>query len=279
MANPRPGRLHVVATPIGNLDDLSPRALRTLREAALVAAEDTRHTQQLLAANGVRTALISLHDYNEAQQVDTLLARLRAGDDVALVSDAGTPLISDPGYRLVRAVREAGIEVSPVPGPCAAIAALSVAGIASDRFAFEGFLPAKSSARREKIQALAGEPRTLMFYESSHRIEETLADLAALLGDERRAVIARELTKRFETVLDGTLTALHARVAADGDQRRGEFVVIVEGAPEDADAALREGKRLYALLSAHVSPSQAARLAAEFTGAPRKRLYGGGADA
>lgn len=279
MATSRPGRLHVVATPIGNLDDLSPRALRTLREAALVAAEDTRHTQQLLAANGVRTPMISLHDYNEAQQVDTLLARLRAGDDVALVSDAGTPLISDPGYRLVRAVREAGIEVSPVPGPCAAIAALSVAGIASDRFAFEGFLPAKSSARREKLQALAGEPRTLMFYESSHRIEEMLADLAALFGDGRRAVIARELTKRFETVLDGTLAELHARVAADSDQRRGEFVVIVEGAPEDADAALREGRRLYALLAAHVSPSQAARIAAEFTGASRKQLYGGGDNA
>lgn len=279
MATSRPGRLHVVATPIGNLDDLSPRALRTLREAALVAAEDTRHTQQLLAANGVRTPMISLHDYNEAQQVDTLLARLRAGDDVALVSDAGTPLISDPGYRLVRAVREAGIEVSPVPGPCAAIAALSVAGIASDRFAFEGFLPAKSSARREKLQALAGEPRTLMFYESSHRIEEMLADLAALFGDGRRAVVARELTKRFETVLDGTLATLHARVAADSDQRRGEFVVIVEGAPEDADAALLEGRRLYALLAAHVSPSQAARIAAEFTGASRKQLYGGGDNA
>ena len=275
MASHAPGRLHVVATPIGNLDDLSPRALRTLREAALVAAEDTRHTQQLLAANGVRTPMIALHDHNEAQQVDALLARLRAGDDIALVSDAGTPLISDPGYRLVRAVREAGIAVSPVPGPCAAIAALSVAGIASDRFAFEGFLPAKSSARREALQALAGEPRTLIFYESSHRIEEMLGDLVAVFGDVRRAVVARELTKRFETVLDGSLAAIHATVAAEPDQRRGEFVVVVEGAPPDDDAALREGRRLYALLSAHVSPSQAARLAAEFTGAPRKRLYGG----
>jgi 16S rRNA (cytidine1402-2'-O)-methyltransferase len=279
MSSKPPGRLHVVATPIGNLEDLSPRALRTLREVALVAAEDTRHTQQLLAANGVRTPMLSLHDHNEAQQIDTLLARLRAGDQVALVSDAGTPLISDPGYRLVRAVREAGLEVSPVPGPCAAIAALSVAGIASDRFAFEGFLPAKSSARREKLQALAGEPRTLVFYESSHRIEECLADMAAVLGDERRASVSRELTKRFETVLDGSLAALHARVMADSDQRRGEFVVIVEGAPEDADAALREGKRLYALLTAHVSPSQAARIAAEFTGASRKQLYGGGDNA
>jgi 16S rRNA (cytidine1402-2'-O)-methyltransferase len=279
MSSKPPGRLHVVATPIGNLDDLSPRALRTLREAALVAAEDTRHTQQLLAANGVRTPMLSLHDHNEAQQIETLLARLRAGEQIALVSDAGTPLISDPGYRLVRAVREAGIEVSPVPGPCAAIAALSVAGIASDRFAFEGFLPPKASARRKKLQSLAGEPRTLVFYESSHRIEECLADLATVLGDERRASVARELTKRFETVLDGSLAALRDRVAGDPDQRRGEFVVIVEGAGEDHDAALREGKRLYALLAAHVSPSQAARLAAEFTGAPRKQLYGGGDNA
>ncbi len=271
----RTGRLHVVATPIGNLEDLSPRALRTLREVALIAAEDTRHTQQLLAANGVRTAMLSLHDHNESQQIDTLLQRLRAGEDVALVSDAGTPLISDPGYRLVRAVREAGIDVSPVPGACAAIAALSVAGIASDRFAFEGFLPPKSSARRERLQALSNESRTLVFYESSHRIDEALADLAAVLGDERRAAVARELTKRFETVLDGTLATLRDRVANDADQRRGEFVVIVEGAPEDADVALSEGRRLYALLAAHLPPSQAARVAAEFTGASRKALYGG----
>jgi 16S rRNA (cytidine1402-2'-O)-methyltransferase len=271
----RTGRLHVVATPIGNLEDLSPRALRTLREVALIAAEDTRHTQQLLAANGVRTAMLSLHDHNESQQIDTLLQRLRAGEDVALVSDAGTPLISDPGYRLVRAVREAGIDVSPVPGACAAIAALSVAGIASDRFAFEGFLPPKSSARRERLQALSNESRTLVFYESSHRIDEALVDLAAVLGGERRAALARELTKRFETVLDGTLATLRDRVANDADQRRGEFVVIVEGAPEDADAALSEGRRLYALLTAHLPPSQAARVAAEFTGASRKALYGG----
>ncbi len=270
------GRLHVVATPIGNLEDLSPRALRTLREVALVAAEDTRHTQQLLAANGVRTPMLSLHDHNESQQVETLLARLRAGDDVALVSDAGTPLISDPGYRLVRAVREAGIAVSPVPGPCAAIAALCVAGIASDRFAFEGFLSAKTGVRREQLRALAAEPRTLVFYESGHRIEESLADMVQTLGAERRAAIARELTKRFETVLDGTLGALAARVAGDADQRRGEFVLVVEGAGEDADAALHEGRRVYALLSQHLPPSTAARLAAELSGAPRKALYGGG---
>jgi 16S rRNA (cytidine1402-2'-O)-methyltransferase len=268
------GCLHVVATPIGNLEDLSPRALRTLREVALIAAEDTRHTQQLLAAHGVRANLVSLHEHNEAQQIETLLQRLRAGDDLALVSDAGTPLVSDPGYRLVRAVREAGLRVSPVPGPCAAIAALSVAGIASDRFAFEGFLPAKPGARRERLELLAREPRSLVFYESAHRIEEALVDMAAVLGS-RRALLARELTKRFETLLDGTLEQLAARVAQDPDQRRGEFVLVVDGAPEDEDAALREGRRVYAVLSAHLPPSTAARVAAELTGAPRKALYGG----
>ena len=273
--NTRPvGRLHVVATPIGNLEDLSPRALRTLREVALIAAEDTRHTQQLLAANGVRAELVALHDHNEAQQVDAIVARLRGGDDIALVSDAGTPLVSDPGYRLVRAVREAGLVVSPVPGACAAIAALSVAGIASDRFAFEGFLPPKSSARRERLEALAGEQRTLVFYESSHRIEESLADLRDVFGAERRGVVARELTKRFETVLDGSLAALAQRVADDPDQRRGEFVLVVDGADDDEDGVLREGRRVYAALVAHLPPSTAARVAAELTGAPRKQLYG-----
>jgi 16S rRNA (cytidine1402-2'-O)-methyltransferase len=275
MNTPAAGRLHVVATPIGNLDDLSPRALRTLREVAVIAAEDTRHTQQLLAANGVRASLVALHEHNEAQQVESLLARLRAGEDIALVSDAGTPLISDPGYRLVRAAREAGIVVSPVPGACAAIAALSVAGIASDRFAFEGFLPARAGARRERLQSLAAEPRTLVFYESAHRIEESLCDLRDVIGAQRHAVVARELTKRFETVLDGSLEALAQRVAADPDQRRGEFVLVVDGAPADDDAALREGRRLYAALVAHLPPSTAARVAAELSGASRKSLYGG----
>lgn len=268
------GTLHVVATPIGNLEDLSPRALRTLKEVAVVAAEDTRHTQQLLSAFGMRATMVSLHDHNETQQIDALVARLRAGDDVALVSDAGTPLISDPGYRLVRAVREAGLAVSPVPGACAAIAALSVAGIASDRFAFEGFLPSKSGARRERLQALAAEARSLVFYESSHRIEDSLVDMRDAFGAERRAVLARELTKRFETVLDGSLAVLAERVAQDADQRRGEFVLVVEGAPVDADAALREGRRLYAALVAHLPPSTAARVAADLSGASRKALYG-----
>ena len=270
-----PGTLHIVATPIGNLGDLSPRALETLRGVAAICAEDTRHTRQLLAHFGLERPLLALHQHNEDAQAAQLIARLQAGDSLALVSDAGTPLVSDPGFRLGRAARAAGIRVSPVPGACAAIAALSVAGLASDRFAFEGFLPAKASARRERLARLAAEPRTLLFYESAHRIEEALADMAVAFGDERPAVIARELTKLFETVLDGTLAQLRERVAADPNQRKGEFVVMIEGAGEDADAQVVEGRRLYAKLVEYLKPSQAAKLAAELSGAPRKALYGG----
>lgn len=280
MSDSTPGRLHVVATPIGNLGDLSPRALETLRSVDAIAAEDTRHTQKLLAAFGARATLIALHDHNEAAQSAQLVARMLAGADIALVSDAGTPLISDPGFRLVCAAREAGIVVTPVPGACAAIAALSVAGIGSDRFVFEGFLPNKAAARRERLEALAAEPRTLIFYESSHRIAATLDDAAAAFGPQRHAVLARELTKRFETVLDGTLAELVERLAQDADQHRGEFVLIVEGAPEgDDDTALVLGRRAFSLLREHLPPSQAARLAAEISGAPRKRLYAMGDEA
>src|SRR5690606_27013910 len=249
---PSAGVLHVVATPIGNLGDLSPRAGGVLGSVAAICAEDTRHTRQLLAQIGVSTPLLALHEHNEDALAPRLVARLQAGESLALVSDAGTPLVSDPGFRLVRAAREAGIRVSPVPGPCALVAALSVAGRASDRFAFEGFLPAKGAARRERLAALAGETRTLIFYESSHRIEAMLADAAAAFGDDRRAVLARELTKLFETVLDGSLAALHARVVADPDQRKGEFVVVVEGAGEDGAARLAEGRRVYGLLAAEL---------------------------
>ena len=271
---PPAGTLHVVATPIGNLADLSPRALETLRTVAAVCAEDTRHTRQLLAHFGIERPLLALHEHNEADVADRLVARMLGGDSLALVSDAGTPLVSDPGFRLVRAAREAGVRVSPVPGPSAIIAALSVAGLPSDRFSFEGFLPAKAGARRERLAALAGETRTLVFYESSHRIADTLADCVAAFGGERPAVLARELTKLFETVLDGSLAALRARVDADANQRKGEFVLLVQGAAEDADARVAEGRRVYALLAAELKPSLAAKLAAEITGAPRRALYG-----
>jgi len=269
------GTLHVVATPIGNLADLSPRALETLRKVAAICAEDTRRTRQLLAHYGVERPLLALHDHNEAEVADRLVARLLSGESLALVSDAGTPLVSDPGFRLVRAARAAGIRVSPVPGASALIAALSVAGLPSDRFVFEGFLPAKAGARRQRLAALAGETRTLLFYESAHRIAETLADCVDVLGAQRPAVLARELTKLFETVLDGTLAELRTRVEADPDQRKGEFVLLVHGAGDDADARVAEGRRVYARLSEHLPPSTAARLAAELTGAPRKALYGG----
>ena len=268
--------LHVVATPIGNLGDLSPRAQQVLREVAAICAEDTRRSGQLLSHFGISTPLVALHEHNEQQMAERLVARLLAGESLALVSDAGTPLVSDPGFRLVRAAREAGVRVSPVPGPSALIAALSVAGLPSDRFAFEGFLPAKASARRERLAALAGEPRTLVFYESSHRIEESLADLRQAFGEERPAVLARELTKLFETVLDGTLAELHRRVQDDPDQRKGEFVLVVQGVGEDADARLAEGRRVHAILARQLPPSTAAKLAAEITGAPRKALYGAG---
>ncbi|MBB1059101.1 16S rRNA (cytidine(1402)-2'-O)-methyltransferase [Marilutibacter spongiae] len=270
-----PATLHVVATPIGHLGDLSPRALEVLGSVAAICAEDTRHTRQLLAHFGLERPLVALHEHNEDAQAGQLVERLRGGESLALVSDAGTPLVSDPGYRLVRAARAAGMRVSPVPGACAAIAALSVAGLASDRFAFEGFPPAKAGARRERLARLASETRTLVFYESSHRIEASLADMVEAFGPARPAVLARELTKLFETVLDGSLETLQAAVSADPNQRKGEFVVIVEGAGDDADARIAEGRRLYARLVAHLPPSTAAKLAAELSGAPRKALYGG----
>ena len=272
--NGKPGRLWIVATPIGNLDDLSPRARSVLRDTALIAAEDTRHSAPLLAQAGSAAATIALHEHNERDQVARILERLRAGDDVALISDAGTPLISDPGFRLVRAAREAGFDCSPVPGPCAAIAALSVAGLASDRFVFEGFLPAKASARRERMQALAAEQRTLIVYESSHRIAESLDDAVVAFGAEREAVLARELTKLFETIIAGPLAELAARVHADANQQRGEFVLLIAGAEgAAADAQLAEGRRVFALLREELPPARAAKLAAAITGAPRKQLY------
>ena len=267
-----PGTLFVVATPIGNLGDMSPRALDTLRTVGAVCAEDTRRTRQLLSHFGLDRPLVALHEHNEEAVANRLVARLASGESLALVSDAGTPLVSDPGYRLVRGAREAGIRVSPLPGPCAAIAALSVAGLASDRFAFEGFLPAH--ARRDRLQRLASEQRTLVLYESSHRIDATLDDLCESFGADRPAVLARELTKLFETVLDGTLDEIRACVAEDPDQRRGEFVLVVQGAADAATGQLAEGRRLYARLSEHLPPSAAAKLAAELSGAPRKALYG-----
>lgn len=269
-----PGTLWVVATPIGNLGDLSPRAQQILRDADVVAAEDTRHSRPLLQHFGITTPLTALHEHNERVAVASLISKLQAGEQVALISDAGTPLISDPGFRLVRAAREAGVNVSPVPGACAAIAALSVAGLPSDHFVFEGFLPAKASARRERLRELANESRTLVIYESSHRIVESSADLRDAFGAEREARLLRELTKLHETCIGPTLGEIAARVESDPEQRLGECVLVIEGRGEEAEAKLAEGRRVYAVLRAEMPPAQAAKLAAAISGAPRKALYG-----
>jgi 16S rRNA (cytidine1402-2'-O)-methyltransferase len=241
-----------------------------------ILAEDTRQSGVLLRHAGISTPMQALHEHNEAARAEAIVARLRAGESLALISDAGTPLISDPGFRLVAAVRAAGFAVSPIPGPSALIAALSVAGLPTDRFAFEGFLPAKAGERATRLSALATETRTLVFYEAPHRVLETLAAMVEALGPDRRAVLARELTKRFETVLDGTLAELAARVQADADQQRGEIVLVIAGAdPEAADVRRAEGKRLYALLASELPPARAAKLAAQWSGAPKRALYGG----
>ncbi len=275
MPSVQPGSLWVVATPIGHRDDFTARAVQTLRQVAVIAAEDTRHSRPLLQHHGIATPLVALHEHNEREAVDALVRRLLDGESVALISDAGTPLISDPGFRLVRAARAAGVRCVPVPGACAAIAALSVAGLPSDRFVFEGFLPPRSAARRARLQELAGEPRTLIFYESSHRVAESLADLREVLGGGREAVLARELTKLFETVIGEPLDDLAARVAADPDQQRGECVLLVAGRGEEVDARLAEGQRVFAILREELPPAKAAKLAAAISGAPRKALYVG----
>ncbi|AZC20608.1 16S rRNA (cytidine(1402)-2'-O)-methyltransferase [Pseudomonas sp. CMR5c] len=219
------GSLYVVATPIGNLDDVSARALKLLREVSLIAAEDTRHSQRLMQHFGISTPLAACHEHNERDEGSRFITRLLAGDDVALISDAGTPLISDPGYHLVRQARAAGINVVPVPGPCALIAALSAAGLPSDRFIFEGFLPAKASGRRARLEQVREEPRTLIFYEAPHRILECLQDMEAVFGGDRPALLARELTKTFETLKGLPLVELRRFVESDSNQQRGECVV------------------------------------------------------
>jgi 16S rRNA (cytidine1402-2'-O)-methyltransferase len=270
------GTLYVVATPIGNLEDISARALRILASVDVIAAEDTRSTRVLLDRYAITTPMQAVHEHNESAQCAQLVQRLVGGASIALVSDAGTPLISDPGFRLVAAARAAGLPVRTVPGPCAAIAALSVAGIAPDRFCFEGFLPSKSAARRARLTELAGETRTLVFYESSHRIVDCVDDLIAVFGADRQAVLARELSKRFETTLGERLADIAAALAADADQRRGEFALVVAGNPDAAGAALVEGRRLYAALARELPPARAAKIAAELSGASRRALYSTG---
>ncbi len=261
--------LYVVATPLGNLQDLSPRALETLRSVALIAAEDTRHSQTLCRQWDIRTPLVSLHDHNERDRLEGLVERLRGGGAVALISDAGTPLISDPGYLLVRAARGAAVPVYAVAGPSAVVAALSVAGIPCDRFVFEGFPPAQGAARRAYFETLAAEPRTLVFYESPHRLAASLADLSDIFGPEREGALLRELTKRFEEGVLGTLGDLAGRVREAAP--KGECVLVVRGAPTVADEG--EGERVLTILLNQLPVRQAVDLTVEITGAARKPLY------
>ena len=268
------GLLYVVATPIGNMADLSERARTVIADVDIVAAEDTRHTGRLLATFDVRAELVSLHEHNEQARVPRLVERLQAGASIALVSDAGTPGVSDPGYRLVVAAHEARCRVVPIPGASAAIAALSAAGQPTDRFVFEGFLPARANARRERLKTLATEMRTLVLYESSHRIGAALTDLAAVFGSRRPATLARELTKAYETVHRATLGELVTWVEADPNQRRGEIVLVVAGA--SAAAAGSTGITLTAALDAllpELPPARAAAVAARLTGTKRRDAY------
>ena len=272
---PSSGRLEVVATPIGNLGDLSSRAREVLAAADLIAAEDTRRTGQLLNAIGVSTPLVSLHDYNEDARVEPLVQQLLAGKVIALVSDAGTPLLSDPGFGLVRAAAAAGIEVRAVAGPSAITAALSIAGLPTDRFAFEGFLPSRTGERRALLARLASESRTLVLFEAPHRIAASLDDMARSFGDQRAAVVTRELTKMHESVYRGTLQQLAAMARDDADFARGEITVVVAGAVADgasgADGALL--RRALQLLLQELPPARAAAIAAQLSGATRSDAY------
>jgi 16S rRNA (cytidine1402-2'-O)-methyltransferase len=267
------GRLDVVATPIGNMADLSPRAIEALGAADLVLAEDTRRTATLLAACGLSRPLLSLHDHNESGRIDALLDRLRRGEVLALVSDAGTPLLSDPGFLLVRAAAAAGYTVRTIAGPSAVTAALAVAGLPTDRFVFEGFLPARAGERQAALARLAPDTRTLVLFEAPHRIAATLQDLADAFGPDRAAVVARELTKVHESVYRGTLARLAERAAREADFARGEITLVVAGAPAESEGDAQLLARALPLLLRDLPPARAAAIAAQLTGVPRPLAY------
>lgn len=270
------GTLYVVATPIGNLDDLSPRAARTLASVDVVAAEDTRHSGRLLSHLGIQKRMVALHDHNEKDRTAGILTELQAGRDVALISDAGTPLISDPGYVLVREARAAGHRVSPIPGPCALVVALSVAGLPTDRFLYVGFLPAKRSGRRASLEVLSSEVATLVFYESPHRIMESVRDIADVLGSDREIVLGREITKTFETFYSGSVADVLAELERDPHGNRGEFVVMVRGAAAQAGseaAATMDVDRMLRVLLAELPVKKVAKMASELTGLSKNELY------
>ena len=268
------GSLYIVATPIGNMGDMTERARQTLRDVDVIAVEDTRRSGQLLRHFEVSTPMIAVHEHNERQICDSLLSRIEKGESIALISDAGTPLLSDPGYFLVNQARERDVSVVPIPGVSAVITALSVAGLPTDRFIFEGFLPAKSTARQQKLEKLKEDMRTIIFYEAPHRIVEMLKDCQTVFGDERKVVIARELTKTFETVHGDTLENLIPWVEADENQKKGEFVVLLHGAAAREETGLdAESERILLILLKDLPVKQAAALAASITGLKKNALY------
>lgn len=269
-----PGCLFLVATPIGNLKDMTFRAIEVLKFVDLIAAEDTRHSLPLLNFYGIKTPLISLHEHNEQQRINELMPQLLAGKQIALISDAGMPLISDPGARWVQALHKAHILVTPIPGACAAISALVASGLPTERFVFEGFLPPKGAVRQRRLAELATETRTLIFYEAPHRITDLLSQLIALCGGERLATIARELTKTFETIRHDNLAALLQWVNGDPNQRKGEFVLILQGAaPPVQSADAPELKRILGILLAELPLKQATALAVDITRMKRNQVY------
>ncbi|MCP3870406.1 MAG: 16S rRNA (cytidine(1402)-2'-O)-methyltransferase [Gammaproteobacteria bacterium] len=265
--------LYVVATPIGNRGDISSRAVEVLRGVDLIAAEDTRHSRSLLQYLGIDTPMLALHDHNERQLTGQLVARLLGGESLALISDAGTPLISDPGFPLVRECHAGGVRVTPVPGASALICALSASGLPTDKFVFEGFPPRTQSARREQFGTLNSELRTMVFYESSHRVLDCCRDLAEVLGAQRPAVMARELTKRYETLFHSDLGAICQLLETEPVQRKGEFVILVAGAPKDARQLSAETERVLRVLVDELPLKQAASLAARLTGEKKNALY------
>lgn len=274
MINQSHGELYIVATPIGNLDDITQRALNTLKSVDFIAAEDTRHSARLLQHFNITTPMIAYHEHSDIKRLEKICQLLANGQSVALISDAGTPLISDPGFQLVKVVREQGMTVVPIPGVCALVAALSVAGLPSDRFVFEGFMPAKRNARCQYLQHLLREERTIIFYESSHRILASISDMRDILGN-RVAVIARELTKTFETVLEGDLQSLTDTLIADSNQQRGEFVVMVSGYKKaDEFSSITEPvSHMMTLLLEELPIKKAAAMCAKLTGLNKRDLY------
>ena len=275
MDNQNSGTLYVVATPIGNLGDMSRRAIEVLKQVEVIAAEDTRHSSHLLHHFGISTPMVSLHEHNEKVVSDELVRRLQQGESMALISDAGTPLVSDPGYHLIRKAGDAGIKTIPVPGACAAITALSASGLPSDRFSFEGFLPSKSAARKAVLEKLTQETGTLIFYETPHRIVESLSDMTETIGNEREAVVARELTKKFETIKRAPLAELSTWVKEDKNQQKGEFVILIHGVEKEQDtsADTQELQRILKILLEKTSLKEAVAIAVEITGLKKNQVY------